>query len=312
MDVVARWLSVGETAPLPAPFYDGFSSARGAIACVRAGYYWQTGDVSTAMSAAREVLAAEAPGSPWRGIGHAVVALTHAAHSEWEAARASMETWAEIGRTAGQAVPQVSGLAHSSAWSAELGEWDRAEMSAEAALKLAAEHGYEEHWICAGAHFTRARLLEREHRLDDAKSAMRRALELAKRGAGPVTEAWLLTHLVRLLVTCDDPAGARRCLDEARAAIASAPDAAAVGGMVAAAERHLVDRGRARAADAGLSERELRVLRLLATNLTQREIGSELYLSLNTVKSHTRSIFRKLGVSGREQAVARARELELI
>jgi LuxR family maltose regulon positive regulatory protein len=61
-----------------------------------------------------------------------------------------------------------------------------------------------------------------------------------------------------------------------------------------------------------LSERELRVLRLLASDLTQREIGTELFLSLNTVKSHTRSIFRKLGVSGREQAVARARELELI
>jgi LuxR family maltose regulon positive regulatory protein len=50
----------------------------------------------------------------------------------------------------------------------------------------------------------------------------------------------------------------------------------------------------------------------MASDLTQREIGSELYLSLNTVKSHSRSIFRKLGVSGRQQAVARARELELI
>jgi ATP/maltotriose-dependent transcriptional regulator MalT len=61
-----------------------------------------------------------------------------------------------------------------------------------------------------------------------------------------------------------------------------------------------------------LSARELRVLRLLASELTQREIGVELYLSLNTIKSHTRSIFRKLGASTREQAVARARELELI
>jgi ATP/maltotriose-dependent transcriptional regulator MalT len=61
-----------------------------------------------------------------------------------------------------------------------------------------------------------------------------------------------------------------------------------------------------------LSARELRVLRLLASELTQREIGVELYLSLITIKSHTRSIFRKLGASTREQAVARARELELI
>jgi LuxR family maltose regulon positive regulatory protein len=70
--------------------------------------------------------------------------------------------------------------------------------------------------------------------------------------------------------------------------------------------------GRARAAAEGLSERELMVLRLLATSLTQREIGRELFLSLNTVKSYTRSIFRKLRASSREQAVARARELELI
>ena len=56
----------------------------------------------------------------------------------------------------------------------------------------------------------------------------------------------------------------------------------------------------------------LTVLRLLASDLTQREIGTELYLSLSTVKSHTRSIFRKLGASNREQCVARARELELI
>jgi LuxR family maltose regulon positive regulatory protein len=140
---------------------------------------------------------------------------------------------------------------------------------------------------------------------------MRRALELARRGAGPVTVAWLLTHLVRLLVTCRDPAGARACLEEAQAVLASAPDAGAVSGMVAAAGRHLGRAVELRGGEA-LSEREQDVLRLLATSLTQREIGGQLYLSLNTVKSHTRSIFRKLGVSGREQAVARARELGLI
>ena len=51
------------------------------------------------------------------------------------------------------------------------------------------------------------------------------------------------------------------------------------------------------------------MLRLLPTELSQREIGDALYVSLNTVKSHTRRIFAKLGVSGREDAVRRAREL---
>jgi LuxR family maltose regulon positive regulatory protein len=312
MDVVARWMREAETAPLPAPFHDGFSSARGAIACVRAGYYWQTGNVGAAMAAAQDVLATEGPDSPWRGIGLAVVGLTHAAHAQWEPARASVESWVEIGQSVGQVVPQISGLANASAWSTELGEWERAASGADVSLKLAAEHGYLEHWICAGAHFTRARLLEREGMLGDAKVRMRRALELAKRGAGPVTTAWLLTHLVRLLVMCDDPAGARMCLDEARAALAGAPDAAGVGEMVAAAGHQLASATRARASDEGLSERELDVLRLLATDLTQREIGQQLYLSFNTVKSHSRSIFRKLGVSGREEAVTRARALELL
>ena len=61
-----------------------------------------------------------------------------------------------------------------------------------------------------------------------------------------------------------------------------------------------------------LSERELAVLRELSGPLSQREIGERLYVSLNTVKSHTRSIFRKLGVSTRETAIARARELGLL
>jgi LuxR family maltose regulon positive regulatory protein len=43
-----------------------------------------------------------------------------------------------------------------------------------------------------------------------------------------------------------------------------------------------------------------------------REIGSALYVSLNTVKSHSKGIYRKLGASSREEAVERARELGLV
>ena len=60
------------------------------------------------------------------------------------------------------------------------------------------------------------------------------------------------------------------------------------------------------------SDRELAVLRMLSGEMSQREIGGALYISFNTVKTHTKNIYRKLGVSQREDAVARARELELI
>jgi LuxR family maltose regulon positive regulatory protein len=56
-----------------------------------------------------------------------------------------------------------------------------------------------------------------------------------------------------------------------------------------------------------LSERELEVLHLIAQGLTNPEIASSLYLSLNTIKVHTRNIYGKLGAHSRTQAVARAR-----
>ena len=61
-----------------------------------------------------------------------------------------------------------------------------------------------------------------------------------------------------------------------------------------------------------LSSRELVVLRLLGGALTERDIARELYLSHNTIHSHTRSIYRKLGASSRSEALAHARELGLI
>ena len=60
-----------------------------------------------------------------------------------------------------------------------------------------------------------------------------------------------------------------------------------------------------------LSERELEVLRLLGTDLGGPEIARELVVSLNTVRTHTKNIYAKLGVNNRRAAVRRARELDL-
>jgi LuxR family maltose regulon positive regulatory protein len=61
-----------------------------------------------------------------------------------------------------------------------------------------------------------------------------------------------------------------------------------------------------------LSDRELAVLRFLPTMLTSQEIAGELFVTLNTVKSHLRNVYRKLGVNGRREAVERGRELGLL
>jgi LuxR family transcriptional regulator, maltose regulon positive regulatory protein len=61
-----------------------------------------------------------------------------------------------------------------------------------------------------------------------------------------------------------------------------------------------------------LSDRELTALRYLASRLTYREIASELYISVNTLKSHVKAIYRKLGASTREEAVQTARQIGLL
>jgi LuxR family maltose regulon positive regulatory protein len=60
------------------------------------------------------------------------------------------------------------------------------------------------------------------------------------------------------------------------------------------------------------SAAEAAVLRLLASDLSAREISGELFLSPNTVRTHIRAIYRKLGVGSRAEAVARATALGLI
>jgi LuxR family maltose regulon positive regulatory protein len=61
-----------------------------------------------------------------------------------------------------------------------------------------------------------------------------------------------------------------------------------------------------------LSERELDILNLIAEGLTNQEIATRLYLSLNTVKAHTRNIYGKLNVNSRTQAIARSQAFGLL
>jgi LuxR family maltose regulon positive regulatory protein len=61
-----------------------------------------------------------------------------------------------------------------------------------------------------------------------------------------------------------------------------------------------------------LSQRELKILQLIAQGLSNREISERLFLAVDTVKGHNRKIFDKLQVQSRTEAIARARELGLL
>ncbi len=127
------------------------------------------------------------------------------------------------------------------------------------------------------------------------------------------------SHLYALLVLADIRAQrgqlsrAAGDLERARRGLEDFRDPGILKDFAARVERRIVD---ARLANGPLedapSAAELSVLRLLASDLSQRAIGSELFLSVNTVKTHTRALYRKLGATSRETAVARATALGLL
>jgi LuxR family maltose regulon positive regulatory protein len=95
----------------------------------------------------------------------------------------------------------------------------------------------------------------------------------------------------------------KRVLDAVRGAAAVPSDRLAARARDQVSQGGLVDR---------LTERELAVLRRLPSSLTTAEIAGLLYVSLNTVKTQIQSVYRKLGVNSRHEAVERARELGLL
>ena len=122
-----------------------------------------------------------------------------------------------------------------------------------------------------------------------------------------------LFALAQIAVEAGTPADAAELRTRAMRQLAACPDAGFLRSLVGRDDD--VDRAPAASAMDGtdeLSERELAVLRLLSTRLSLREIGNELYVSLNTVKTHTRNIYAKLRVGSRQEAVVRARKLTLV
>ncbi|HUK94236.1 MAG TPA: LuxR C-terminal-related transcriptional regulator [Gaiellaceae bacterium] len=105
---------------------------------------------------------------------------------------------------------------------------------------------------------------------------------------------------------------ARAALGEARELIGSCPDPGALRDRLEEVAHALTPAHRRVSADSDLTERELDVLRYLAEGLSKREIGNALFLSFNTIHSHTRSIYQKLRVSSRKDALERARDLGVL
>jgi LuxR family transcriptional regulator, maltose regulon positive regulatory protein len=170
-------------------------------------------------------------------------------------------------------------------------------------------------WLGANAALASGCVLTADGHLVEAERELVSAERFFADEVATVHHAWTLTLLADVRLR-------RGRLDEASESLAAAR--AAVGELADSGrtpERHAdiedaLAHARERADGGELlappSPAELAVLRLLGTDLSARQIAGELFLSPNTVRSHTRAIYRKLGVQSRPDAVARAEALGLL
>jgi LuxR family maltose regulon positive regulatory protein len=165
-------------------------------------------------------------------------------------------------------------------------------------------------WPGANASIALGCVLERERHFADAERELIHAERFFADEVATVHHAWLLVLLARVRCRRGHLDGAEATLQSAWEAIAQQADAGRVPALAAAVDGEL-KRARERAGRGEMldlpSNAELAVLRLLSTDLSSREIGAELFISPNTVRSHTRALYRKLGVNSRSAAVAGGR-----
>ena len=170
-------------------------------------------------------------------------------------------------------------------------------------------------WLGANASAALGSVLAAEGRLDEAEHELASAERFFSDEVATLHHAWLLVLLARVRLRRGRLPEAEATLRSAREELGELIDSGPVPALAGKVKREL-EAASGHASTGGLCEppsaAELAVLRLLAGDLSTREIGERLFLSPNTVRSHVRALYRKLGVHSRTEAIARATALGLL
>jgi LuxR family maltose regulon positive regulatory protein len=305
---VEGWLEIAARGSRSAPLANGIHSLESGIALVRSLFL--TRGLEAARESALRTLELEESDSLWRR--QALVALGQSLYllGRPDEARPPLEEARRQPFTPGQAPSAALVLAYLAFLELDAGRARPAERLARDAIAL-----LEERHITDGPSLANPQLaLGGVYILGpDAHGAVDHLERAAELSAPLSPNYWHVHALLRLataLHTVGDNARAHEVLESARFELSTLPDAGVLETLLAEKEAHIHERHRREGfLGESLSESELRVLRLLAEGRSLREVSRELYLSSNTVKTHRRTIYRKLGVSSREEALLRAAEL---
>ncbi|HEX6524358.1 MAG TPA: LuxR C-terminal-related transcriptional regulator [Streptosporangiaceae bacterium] len=304
---VRRWLPLIEAATYDGTLPDGMRSLTSSAALLRAAFGF-----NGVRSMVEDGIAAadleDDPASPW--YAHARALLGFALHL---AGNPDATPMLERALAAGACRPlsRIVALSVLALRTADEGELAPAQQLAEEAARIVNSRGFirrpPNSFILAAL----GTVHSRQGRLEEARAELEYAIQRRRRWV--LLTPWISIEnqlrLAQVLLAMDDRAAAAGVLAEVRSLLAASPDGAdALLARLGDLERRLAVPPPAPALAEPLTEREQAVLSLLRTSLSVSEIARELYLSTNTVKTHKRAIYRKLGVSSRQEAIERAPE----
>jgi LuxR family transcriptional regulator, maltose regulon positive regulatory protein len=307
-----RWADAAERGSYEGPLPDGSASVEGWRALLRAKLCRH--GVRQMRADAELALQLIPVGSLWRAPAQLLLGISHLLAGDLGVADRVMAEAVEVALDTGATVAASVALAERAILAIGRQDWPAAERLVNQARSVVAGAHLEECVTSLVLYAAGARVAIHHGNLDQAEQDLARAQQLRPQAthALPYYAVQARLELTRAYLAMADLVAARGVVREVEDLLRWRPDLGILRGQADQLRSQLNHvRGEVIGA-APLSTAELRLLPLLATHLTFREVGQRLYVSQHTVKSQALSIYRKLGVSSRGQAVQRVQEIGLL
>jgi LuxR family transcriptional regulator, maltose regulon positive regulatory protein len=253
-------------------------------------------------------------GSPWRGPAQLLVGISHLLAGDHSRADDLLAEAVDVAEDTGATLAASVALAERAMLAIGRQDWQDAEALVEQARSLVGNAHLEDFVTSVVLYAVAARVAIHHGNLDQAEQDLVRAQQLRPQAthALPYYAVQARLELVRAYLALTDVAGARTVLREVDDLLRWRPDLGTFPDQANQLRSQLDHIGADAIAMSSLTIAERRLLPLLPTHHSFREIGQHLHLSQHTVKSQALSVYRKLGVSSRGQAIQRARTLGLL
>jgi len=305
-DEAARTIAAAQRAGVEGALPDGASSLEVTTALMDAAF--ASGDVTRMLVAAAMAFEHESEReTDWRAGVHVLLGLALVRAGRFAEADPYLARGVNLSHRGQMHMAEIGARALRAEVALQLGRPDDAQREAQAAVAVARRRAMERSMAGAFASAVLAGSLLALGRPAEAEGVLAMRIdEVRDLGESFVLVAYLLA-LARTHEALGRSGEAARLFDEVHDIVEAMPDPGDLRRTVQEAGRGARRKGSRLGEE--LTEREVEVLALLAAGLTAREAANRLFVSFNTVHSHVRTIYRKLGVGSRQEAVGRAREL---